>query len=270
MSYGRLTAPKLQHHTGLGPRQLRHALAVLVQQHLAFWYTTFEDTTFYEANWVGAYALARQGKLVKAVESRLGLSAAAIISTMLLSGHARIADLAQAHLLTNPGDTLKPLEIEDAPNGKSSNGDLTCFSNGHSDNHNPFQSTLDTLLDAKFLSIVNESHFRSDADNRSEAEVLVKSREQFKGDLKGMEKIVYAEAVDEQLLDWRFATGSMTSVVPVVKAGNHVKGKKRKAAEESSDGLRKRQRSHNIIIHKAVLRTPSAENSARYQDVCCA
>ena len=187
---------------------------------------------------------------------------------MLLSGHARIADLAQAHLLTNPGDIVKPVELEDVPNGTTSNGDLDYVPNGHSENHNSFQSTLDTLLHAKFLSIVNESHFRSDADNRSEAEALVKSREQFKGELKGMEKIVYAEAVDKQLLDWRFATAVMTSMVPVVKAGNHVKGKKRKAAEQAADGPRKRQRSDNIINHKAVLRTPGADNSTRYQDVC--
>ena len=187
---------------------------------------------------------------------------------MLLSGHARIPDFTQAHLHTNPCDIIKPPASTEVLNGTRPDSDLVCVAKGGLNDHNSFQSTLDNLLDAKFLSNVNESHFRSDADNRSEAEVLVKLREQFKGELKGVEKIVYAEAVDRQLLDWRFCTGAITNVAPVVNGGSHIKSKKRKAAEESSSGQRKRHRSENIIIHKTALQAPAADNSGRNQDVC--
>ena len=58
MKHGRLRASSINEQTGLSPRQVRHGLAVLVQQNLALWATDEQyDTTHYEGDWGNAYAL---------------------------------------------------------------------------------------------------------------------------------------------------------------------------------------------------------------------
>src|SRR5438045_4012247 len=95
---GRLPLPAIVQHTGLHHQHIRHGLAVLIQQNLAFHYTD-PDTlvAFYEANLENAYALVRSGKIIEFVIERHGRLAGGVIQNLLLLGHAKIEDLSNAY-----------------------------------------------------------------------------------------------------------------------------------------------------------------------------
>ncbi len=79
-------------------RQLKHGLAVLIQQHLVLHYTSpDDDTTYYEADWQAAYALVRSGKIIALAESSFGPAAGELVSNLLLQGHTTIGDLTKAY-----------------------------------------------------------------------------------------------------------------------------------------------------------------------------
>jgi len=233
------------HHTSLAPRQIRHALAVLLQQHLAFWYTAYQGTTFYEANWTSAYALVRSGKLTKAVEDRLGPIAGELLTSLLLSGHARVADLAQAYSGDSHSTHIEPGNPRHVPNGDLPNGKSKYLPNGQVSSAESFQPALTALVRAGLVATVHESHFRSEADNRAEAEILVKNWDKFRGDLKGPQKLEYAVAVDKKLLDWKFTNKAATKVLTIEPAAQHSNNKKRKLGEanDRTDTPEKRRRS---------------------------
>ena len=262
MCNGRLTIPSILHHTDLPIRHVRHALAVLIQQHLAFWYTAHEGTTYYEANWASAYALVRSGKLAKIVEDRLGQVAGEILTSLLLSGHARVADVAQAHSATYHGNP-KSIQNGELSSGKSKHGP-----NSHVPAADSFHSALTALVGAGLLTTVHESHFRSDADNRREAEILVKGLEQFRRELKGPEKVEYAEAVEKQLLDWRFTNNATTQVLATEPAAKQGNSKKRKLGGDRTDAPEKRRRSDIAGGGQAVHLQPTESLSGVYETVC--
>ncbi|MCJ1433898.1 RNA polymerase III subunit C82 [Xylographa pallens] len=239
--YGRLSIAGLLHYTGLTPRQVKHGLAVLIQQHLALWYTSSENAaTCYEANWTSAYALLRSGKFVRIVEERLGSFAGGIVSNMLLSGHASTGDLAQAYDIlphTDSGAALNKSTV--LTNGHMSNGD----SKSHT--ADSFHSSLHTLLDRGFLSSVHESYFRSDADNRSEADKLVRRLKHFDDrELKADQKHELAEAIEERLLDWKLGSDGGDDTFTVTAFEKPVKSRKRKWKSEPdmADDVGKRRR----------------------------
>ena len=263
MCNGRLTILSLLHHTSLPPRQIRHALAVLLQQHLAFWYTAYEGTTYYEANWTGAYTLVRSGKLTKAVEDRLGPVAGELLTSLLLSGHARVTDLAQAYSADSHSTSIEPGDPKSALNGDLANGKSTHLLNGRIPSAEAFQTALTALVGTGLVATVHESHFRSEADNRVEAEVLVKSWDIFKGDLKGPEKVEFAVAVNKKLLDWKFTNDAATKVLAFDSAAKHGNNKKRKLGEanDRTDAPDKRRRSDNHGGGKAVY-------PDHYEQVC--
>ena len=269
MCNGRLTIPSILHHTSLPPRQIKHALAVLLQQHLAFWYTVHEGTTYYEANWTGAYALVRSGKLTKAVEDRHGPVAAEILTNLLLSGHARVADLEQAHGSPSHAVSFEPGNPKATPNGELPNGKSRHPPNGHAPASESFQSALTALVRAGLLTAVHESHFRSEADNRAEAETLVKSLDRFRGDLKGSQKAEYAEAVTKQLVHWRFANDADSKILtaaPAVKPG-YSKKRKLGGVSDGADAPEKRRRSDMTGDSQAVYLTNPENPPGVYENV---
>ncbi|MCJ1249985.1 RNA polymerase III subunit C82 [Trapelia coarctata] len=268
MCNGRLTIPSILQHTSLPPRQIKHALAVLLQQHLAFWYTVHEGTTYYEANWAGAYALVRSGKLMKAVEDRLGPVAGEILTSLLLSGHARVADLEKAHSAPSHGGNLEPSNPKGAPNGALPNIHSKHPPNGHVPAVESFQSALTALVRAGLLTTVHESHFRPEADNRAEAEMLVKSWDNFRGDLKGPQKAEYAEAVAKQLVAWRFTNEAATKILatePTVKLG-YSKKRKFGGVSDGTDAPEKRRRSDRAGDSQAVYATHTENLSSMYEN----
>lgn len=263
MCNGRLTVSSLLHHTSLPSRQIRHTLAVLLQQHLAFWYTADDGTTYYEANWTGAYALARSGKLTKAIEDRLGPVAGELLTTLLLSGHARVADLAQAYSADSRSADTEAGNGKSLPNGDLPNGNSNYLPNGQVSSTQSFQPALVALVSAGLVATVHESHFRSEADNRAEAEILVKSWDRFKDDLKGPQKLEFAVAVDKKLLDWKFTNEAAIKILAVEPAAQYVNNNKRKLGEanDRTDALEKRRRLDISGSGKAV-------HLDRYEQVC--
>lgn len=207
---GRLQLSLIIHHTGLSSRQIKHSLAVLIQQHLVYHYRPPDgDATFYEADSRNAYALVRPGKIINLVEERYGKAACGVVSNLLLLGHARVDDLAAAYNL-NTG-RVDQMSHEDGPyanakglpNGarkaKTSN---TAKASGLT--LESLHTTIYTLLQAGVLAQVHPTHFRSAADNRNEAERMVLTYADFVGGPRGTkQKAAFEAAVQKQLQTWR-------------------------------------------------------------------
>ncbi|KAF4466002.1 dna-directed rna polymerase iii subunit rpc3 [Fusarium albosuccineum] len=93
--YGEL--PSLVQHTALTPRYLRNGLAVLIQQNLLYHHTDPDtDVTSYQANPDACYNLVRSGKILDIIENQYGTAERELVQTLMLLGHARIADLSHA------------------------------------------------------------------------------------------------------------------------------------------------------------------------------
>ncbi|MCJ1477342.1 RNA polymerase III subunit C82 [Lambiella insularis] len=246
----------LLHYTGLTRRQLKHSLAVLIQQQLALWYSSPDNNdTHYEANWTTAYALVRSGKFVKVVEDRYGSFAGGVVSNLLLLGHALAADLAQTYNVSHHSEN----SVLRSESSKTTNGHLTDGSSMiHDDSHYASSESLDStvraLHDAGLLSTVHESHFRSETDNRNEAEAVVRSSEYFQGELKGEKKTEFLEAIEKKLLGWRFGTNSGIVVVSAKFNEKALNSKKRKWEEDSVtvNGIGKRRKSDYSQNHENV------------------
>ncbi|KAI5278958.1 RNA polymerase III subunit C82, partial [Ascosphaera aggregata] len=93
-NHGRQPIPRIVRSTKLSGKQVRHGLAVLVQQHLVYHNTSFDDgVTYYEANWKNAYYLVRSGRILQLVRQRLGEHAMRVMKTLLYLGHAKVSYL---------------------------------------------------------------------------------------------------------------------------------------------------------------------------------
>ena len=202
----------------------KHGLSVLVQQHLVLWYTSPEDhSTSYEANTAIAYSLVRSGKYIKIAQARAGEYAGKVISNLLLLGHARVSDLMQAYQVgqsKSTHDRLLAVTCESPSKLKSS-------SYGHADRRNEEQNatlrsinrTLCDLLRTKLISRVHVSHFRSDADNRSEAEKVVPHPAEYKAKSKRERDAQHEVAVRRKLKEWKYWADGGHHAVEEPKAG---------------------------------------------------
>ncbi len=151
---GRLPISGLQQHTKLNPRQLRHGLVVLIQQNLLY-HNTENDTgvTYYEANEDAAYFLLRSGRILEIIQNRYGNDAKDVVQNLLLLGHAKVADLAEAY----------------KSKAKLTNGTANGQVNGNSNSVN-LDGILKRLLDDGFVEPLVKSMFKSPADIFSETE----------------------------------------------------------------------------------------------------
>lgn len=178
---GRLSIRLLSKHTLLTPRQLRHGLAVLLQQGLAYHHTDIDTgTTFYEANDAAAYGLARAGKIIDMAETRFGPAARDIVQKLFLLGHTAVADLEAAYESKHEnhvnGNSEGPATATDNVNGQSAVGSV-----------GQLHSVLIKLLETGFVEPVVRSMFLSPTDtyNMVEKEIL---RESFGGSTKGVKQ----------------------------------------------------------------------------------
>lgn len=204
---GRLPLNALKHHSDLSAKQLKHALVVLIQQHLVLHNTSEdEETTYYEVHWSNAYALVRSGKIVKLCEDRFGESAGGIISNLLLLGHAKVKDLAEAYnVAVKKHNEINPeanhINGEGLPNGVGKD----THSNGagsHIRSVGELHRILNELIQAGYVRPVRDIHFRPTADITADAEQIVK-REKFPGGIKGPKgKADFAEEVNNLKRKW--------------------------------------------------------------------
>ena len=202
----------------------KYGLSVLVQQHLVLWYTSPEDhLTSYEANTAIAYSLVRSGKYIKIAEARVGEHAGTVISNLLLLGHARVSDLMQAYQVGQSKTTYDRL-LAVTPESPSK---LKSSSYSHADRRNEEQNatlrsiygTLYDLLRAELISRVHVSHFRSDTDNRSEAEKVVPHPAEYKAKNKRERDAQHEVAVRRKLKEWKYWTDEGHHDVEGPKAG---------------------------------------------------
>lgn len=223
--YGRLSFNALVHHTGLTPFQLRHSLAILIQENFAFWYTSNEDDlTSYEANALGCYNLIRSGKYVYNAEERFGSLAGAIISETIQSGHTTVGELVLAlidskHHARNVNQAEQPSGAKQVIcNGSTSYGyhdEAAHASSGL------IHQTISILVSSGLLSITNEFYFYTDADRRIEAEA--RAGERSKIDKMSKESAeIYEQTIAAQLAAWRY--GSKEEQVET--AGLNINGKR--------------------------------------------
>ena len=252
LCYGRLSLPTLIHHTQLSDRLAKHGISVLVQQHLVLWYTSPEDhLTAYEANTAIAYSLVRSGKYIKIAEARAGEYAGKVLSNLLLLGHARISDLMQAYQVGQSKSThnrLLAVTCESSSKSKSS-------SYGHADRKHEVQTptsrsidgTLCDLLRTELISRVHVSHFRSDADNRSEAEKVVPHPAEYKAKSKRERDAQHEAAVKRKLKEWKYWTDGGHHAIEDPKAG-----RKRLHQDSGFQWPEKRQRLYSTLGEEVI------------------
>ena len=212
-------------------------MAVLLQQQLVFWYTSAGDSTVYEANTAVAYNLVRAGKYVQIAEEQLGQFAGAVISNLLLLGHARVGDLVQAYGISSKD--RQPL-----PNGSGSTTEHNIKNNVTLES---VHMTLYDLLRVGLVSLVNESHFRSDADNRIEAGKIVPAPEYFKNKTKRENEEQREMAILQKLEEWKYPTAPEKEEVEIFQ-----KGKKRRLEDPEDSQAAKRQRPYLPLADKVV------------------
>lgn len=227
-------------------RQIKNGLAVLVQQNLALHYTSDGDDTYYEANEQYAYSLVRAGKIVQALEDRYGEEAGDLASNLIILGHTKVEDLADAYGLHKK----RRVDLEDDLEHVNRNGNTNGMANG--DSHHGRKSHIQTipqlhaklrqLLAAGYLIPVHKQHFLPAGDIKNEASLELmrlkysegargpKKQAQFQVDIKEM----LAKWRDERTEEWRSYTslkrgyGSNTYNGSVRKRrklnGNHANG----------------------------------------------
>lgn len=199
--YDRLNLPRLKLYSHLSDRQLHHGLAAMIQQHLVYHYTSYDDgVTYYEANQQSAYYLIRSGKILEFIEDRLGKYAATVMSAILYLGHAQIGHLEALPELKPEYPQMNGVKQEDKHYEES--GEYEDQPNGVNGEHmsseptNLLHPTLKTLAAHGYIFRVRESHFQSYTDTVLDAERVVKSRP----DIKSMKGKKLEEAVIEKTL----------------------------------------------------------------------
>ena len=187
----------------------------MIQQHLVFHYTSYDDgITYYEANQKAAYYLIRTGKILEFIEDRLGKYAARVMSTIIYLGHAQVSlletlpELQPEYPQTNGAnhEGEEDGEHEEQVNGvkqeSEENGEHEEQPNGLNGEHAAEQAgrlhpTLKTLAAHGYIIRVREAQFQSHTDTVLDAERVVKARP----DLKSMKGKKLEETIIEKTLD---------------------------------------------------------------------
>ena len=222
---GRLPIHPLSRHTRLSKRQLKHGLAVLIQQHLVYFHEQ-GGITYYEANIDATYGLVRSGKYLEVVASKYGTVARDLVHNLFLMGHACVSDLLDAYT-AGSHHVVEILTGQFPANG----------TNGHHPSSGELHAILIKLLEAGFLQPVHKAVFRSPTDtlNDLETEIL---RGNYDGSAKGpKQKEQLKEDVRRRLKELRSEAPGWTVM----------KGKKRALNGETSNsnGDEKRRKTAN-------------------------
>lgn len=207
--HGRLPFPSLLLHNHFSVSEVKHGLAVLIQQHLVLWHDPeYTGRASYEADISNAYALARAGTYPELLKGRLrkddrlrGL-ACDLISDIVLLGHVRVGDLTQTYF-PKPGEngTLDEVILSDR---------RAVQDNAHK--VDDIHSCISDLLISGFLRPVHESHVRPAADNAVEAEQVVPRDTSYR--LKTEMQGAWEQSVKNKLEEWRYGSKAETKFLP--------------------------------------------------------
>lgn len=126
-------------------------MGILIQQNLLY-HTTNPDSraTSYEANPDACYNLVRSGKILEIIESQYGTAERDLVQTLMLLGHARIADLIQAF------ESRKP-KVNGHKNGSHE-------SSGLIQSENRLKVVLGRLIQAEIVETVRPESFKNPTD----------------------------------------------------------------------------------------------------------
>ena len=163
-----------------------------------------------------------------------------IVSNLLLLGHARVGDLVQAYGLDCTGDANDPAAVAYQPSIKCvHNGSINteCSSDSERISLASVHMALRELLGVGFVSLVNESYFRSEADNRTEAGKAVPPPEYFRAKSKRDNEAQRETAIQEKLEEWKYGTKAERE-----QYGTTINVKKRQLDEPESLQVEKRRR----------------------------
>jgi DNA-directed RNA polymerase III subunit RPC3 len=139
-------------NTSLNPRHVRNGLGVLVQQNLLYYHKSPDSrATNYEANHSACYNLIRYGKILEIVDSQYGSAERDLVQTLMLLGHAKIADLSQAYSSRAP-------KVNGYTNGSHEP------SSGQIASEGSLQSVLGRLIQAGIIETVRPDSFRNPAE----------------------------------------------------------------------------------------------------------
>lgn len=167
---------------------------MLVQAGLVFQYTTSEGRTSYEANPRNAYYLVRSGRFLEIVQKRYGRAASAIITQLLLLGHAPVGQLKTLSRAANESTTVYDQDTEyDCANSTSAVG-------GSVEDRPDveIENALRELCKHDLVCRLREAHLRTEADTRQMAEERVHNS--FRSTAKGLKlKEEFAEKVEEAI-----------------------------------------------------------------------
>ena len=263
--------PALRQRTKLDEHQLRNGLSILIQQNLVYWNTSSNDhSTAYEANVSAGYNLVRNGKYIRFIEDRFGVIASKIISHLLVHGYARAGDLVESRSADSAdGGHGKSKAAHVGPNGviarvPKENGRIEYGDGAIAHNE---KEMLSELLKAGLVRKVHQSHFRTDADNRTEAEKILPPVEEYKASRKGDRQAMWEAAVQDMLNQWKYGVAGDLTI-----AGNLKQESKRPLKDSDGPRPKKRQRIAAPLDNASedVLMEESKGTFAdpKYPDVC--
>ncbi|KAL2002191.1 hypothetical protein VTN02DRAFT_454 [Thermoascus thermophilus] len=252
--YDRLPLPRLKFYSRLSDKQLRYGLSAMIQQHLVYHYTSYDDgITYYEANPQAAYYLVRSGKILEFIEERLGKYAATVMETIMFLGHAQVSYLETLPEL-QPEKSGQPEtngvgdhddDQSNIPNGDheghSTNGKVEAMESASAQLH----PTLKALAAHGYIMRVREGQFQSHADNVMYAERAVKSRsdvKQMKG--KRLEETLAEETarIVKERTNGDLTRGLIFNGVP--------RGAKRRHAAGSADSPNKKPKLEDSEVNQ--------------------
>ena len=229
----------LTKHTRLTPRHVRHGLAVLIQQNLAYFHFDRDtSTTYYEANQDAAYGLVRSGKIMELVESRFGSLAKDLVQVLFQVGHTKVSELIATyemlHLKHNEGTGLNA--DTNGVNGVNGHEKLEQTS-GH------LHAVLIELLQAGMIEPVKAHMFRSPTDSYAmiEREILLsdydgntkgnKQKDELKGKVR--ERL---QGLREEGREWNAKGGKKRSHAADITNGVNGTGKRRRLSNGAVNG----------------------------------
>lgn len=196
----------------MNQRQVRHGLAVLVQQNVLF-HLTDPDTSivYYDVNPDALYNLVRSGKILEMVCDKYGDLAKKLVQDVLVLGHIKIPDLVEAFRGNSEGGKSSPngvtnVKEEDSDdefaldhdiqppnrvNGTGVNGFINSEEEAQSSQQ--IHLVLARLLAAGILEPVSSMMFQSPTDLKTAAEQDV-IRSEFPTGIRGIKQKKELEA----------------------------------------------------------------------------
>ncbi|KAI9738566.1 MAG: RNA polymerase III subunit C82 [Cirrosporium novae-zelandiae] len=194
---GRLMLPGIIRKSHLSPNQVKHGLALLVQQGLIKHFSAQSDIpTQYEVDHLRAYSLVRAGKFIAIAEAQFGNIASIILSELLSLGHAKIRDL-KVPVMKDMHPVDSDVDVRNGGSVKMPNGQAKTVTSPRQIN-----KVMNQLLDAGFICAIHKAWFRSDADNRFEAEAIVKAGGSYSDPPKPKELPSFNIEVKRKIEEW--------------------------------------------------------------------